>query len=87
MRITPQALSLFERLSPSKPVPSVVPTTALAATSVKERVTARLEITKEGVCPYCSTPMRRTFAASQPVWLCDADRHVAPVRNGDELSY
>ena len=86
MRITPQALSLFERLSPA-PVPSVVPVLTQASTSLKEKVTARLEITKEGVCPYCSAAMRRTFAANQPVWVCDTDRHVAPVKNGDELTY
>lgn len=74
--ITPESLSLFTRFSPEKT--KAVP---VVSSSTPTAVTARLDLTEEGVCPYCHTPMRRSIAASLPVWVCDGDRHVAPVKS------
>ena len=42
---------------------------------------AKLNYSDDGVCPYCSKAMARTFAAGQPIHICRADRYVAPMRN------
>lgn len=49
----------------------------LAGTPKPEK--ARIEYSEEGVCPYCSKQMVRSFAAGQPVHLCKDDRYVAPM--------
>ncbi len=46
-------------------------------------VTARLENTEEGICPYCKQQMVTSEAAGVPVWLCHADRAVSPKLNSE----
>lgn len=66
------AFRMFDRLSPSKPV-----------VAAAKPVTAGLSVEEEGVCPYCNGKMRQTFSGPHQVWLCDYDRHVAPIRDED----
>lgn len=77
IRLTPSARDLFQRFSPAQ---NPAPSEPVQATSEK-RVTARLESTVEGVCPYCQNPMRKSRVSLGEVWLCEEDRHVVPVRN------
>jgi uncharacterized paraquat-inducible protein A len=72
--LTPESKDLFARFTPTVSKPVEVPQKPTA-------VTARLDATEEGTCPYCHTPMRRSRAADLPVWVCDGDRHVAPVKS------
>ena len=48
-------------------------------------VTARLNYSAVGVCPYCNEPMGRVECCGQEVFYCEADRNVAPLPN-TELS-
>jgi hypothetical protein len=73
MKITKQALAVFERFSRAEPKP-------IESSVAEKRVTARLDITEEGTCPYCYAKMRKSMAGNHSVWLCDKDRHVAPVK-------
>lgn len=75
---TAEAERLFSRFSGA--TPATTPPEP-KKTPEKQAVTARLEATEEGKCPYCKMPMRRTTASDIDVWLCDGDRHVAPVRD------
>ena len=45
------------------------------------KVTARLNFTSVGVCPYCSEPMGRVTCCDQEVFLCENDRFVSPLPN------
>jgi hypothetical protein len=78
--ISPTAASLFSRLA-VEPATRVAPPPEEVRADKPSLVQARLESTVEGMCPYCSASMRRTFAAGVESWVCDKDRHVAPVRN------
>lgn len=77
IRFTPEARDVFRRFAPQK-VPGP---TATEASATPTPVTARLESTQEGVCPYCQKTMRKSHVAIGEVWLCDDDRHVVPPRN------
>jgi hypothetical protein len=78
--ISQRATAMFDRFTPAPPPPEPTPPAAVTAAG-EVAVTARLESTVEGLCPYCNGSMRKTIAAEQPVWICDSDRHVVPVRN------
>lgn len=66
-------LTAFDRWLPKPEVKASVPE--------PKPVTARLDITEADLCPYCGDRMRRTTALGIDVFLCDHDRHVAPVPN------
>jgi len=74
MIMTPGARGLFDRLMPpqQKPIP--------VESNSKTAVVAKLEATIEGVCPYCQSNMRKTRVGDLEAWVCDGDRHVAPIR-------
>lgn len=76
IRLTPRASALFDSFTPKAPAP-----TEVVAAKEKTAVKARLESTEEGVCPYCRDKMRHSTAVGLPVWLCEKDRHVVPLRN------
>lgn len=81
IRLTPSATELFNRFTKDTVSPeSVSPQVATTNTS-KKSVTARLESTTEGVCPYCHAQMRKSRVEMGEVWLCENDRHVVPLRN------
>lgn len=96
IHLTSKAADLFSRFSQPKSVAPAAPESVVSsspqpsstetskpsnASATKEKVTARLESTQEGVCPYCSNPMRKSLVATGEVWLCEEDRHVVPLRN------
>jgi len=80
--LTNSGRDMFSRLQERTNKPSSVESkSAIKEDGPPIAVTARLEATKEGICPYCKHPMRKTLAVNNTeVWLCDGDRHVAPVR-------
>lgn len=65
-------IAAFDRWLPKPSVTASVP---------ESKVNARLDITEADLCPYCGDRMRRTTALGVDVFLCDHDRHVAPVPN------
>ena len=46
-----------------------------------KKVTAKLNFSAVGVCPYCSKPMGRVICCDQEVFLCEDDRFVSPLPN------
>lgn len=75
---------LKEAFSKLKPV--VLPKeTPIAANSEPKPVpvTARLNYTAVGVCPYCSKPMQKSTACDQVVYVCMDDRSVTPLPNSE----
>ena len=54
---------------------------ALLASVPKQRVSARLNYSIVGVCPYCEKPMGRVTCCDQEVFLCEDDRFVSPLPN------
>lgn len=57
---------------------------SIEAKAEPSRVTARLNYSVVGVCPYCEKPMGRVNCCDQEVFLCEEDRFVSPLPN-DEL--
>lgn len=68
----------FSRFRP-RSTPSVTTQVASGPT----RQTAALNPDNEKVCPYCKGEMTPALCRGHKVWLCDADRHVAPFANAD----
>ena len=85
--MTRSALAMFDLLSPEEASTTTVVSAsnpdALVAATEPVKVTARLDSTVEGECPYCHSRMRTSIAANQQVWICDKDRHVVPLRNAE----
>jgi hypothetical protein len=44
-------------------------------------VTARLENTVSGTCPYCKDLMTKTSCCDQQMYICEKDRAVFPLEN------
>ena len=49
--------------------------------SAETKITARLDYSKVGVCPYCGTPMGKVLVNDQTQYLCEKDRFVSPLEN------
>lgn len=81
IRLTPSAKDLFNRFSQPAYLPTRDSSQQATANAPKKSVTARLESTTEGICPYCGTQMRNSKVEMGEVWLCENDRHVVPLRN------
>jgi hypothetical protein len=57
------------------------PTPVIAKASGETKITARLDYSKVGVCPYCGTPMGKVRVNDQMQYLCEKDRFVSPLEN------
>lgn len=76
-----QVANAFSRFVQVEPAPSQSESAAVSAASElnAERVTA-LKINTPNVCPYCQKTMRSNVqAVGVDVYVCDEDRHVAPM--------
>lgn len=81
IRLTSKAALLFSQFSELGRAAVTPPKTEPKPKSDPRLLTARLEAMDEGVCPYCKNQMRRSFSQGLEVWLCEEDRHVAPIRD------
>lgn len=57
------------------------PASVEAKAAEPKKVTARLNYSIVGVCPYCDAPMGRVTCCDQEVFLCETDRFVSPIPN------
>ena len=47
-------------------------------------ITARLNYTEVGICPYCNQPTQKVECCDQIVFLCENDRFVSPLPNSEQ---
>lgn len=73
-----------DAFAPWKSTPQVAPAVETSVEASATKVTARLNYTSVGVCPYCNQPTTTVECCGQKVFLCEQDRFVAPLPNSEQ---
>lgn len=73
-----------QSIAPISPTPLIAVPAPYADVKASAPVTARLNYTQVGVCPYCNEPTKKTQCCGQTVFLCENDRFVSPLPNSEQ---